>query len=804
MQQREYGARAAAPVLVSPAVARPARAAARGANASARDFRRPRGARRLYARGMRRLVLLTLLPATALAAQLAVPVTSVAPAVDDFLTMAPSTRVAGSLAAVHDFTQREPENGRPATERTDAYLARDAARLYVVFVCFDRQPARIRGHMTRRENLADEDQVTLYLDTFHDRQRAYAFAANPAGVQLDAIFTDGGGGDTTFDAVWQSEGRRTAAGYVVWMAIPFKSIRFDRGAAAWGVVLQRTIARKREEAFWPAVSADRQGTLTQEGELSGFAGVAPARNVQLTPYTLARAFRDIDFLAPAGPQFRARDLDSRSGVDAKLVVRNALVVDTTIRPDFSQVESDEPQVTVNQRFAVYFPEKRPFFLESSDYFSTAFADNSADFFHLTSPLLFTRNIRDPRAGVRVTGKLGATVIGVLLADDRAPGESVPRGDPLWGRSARFAVVRVARDIANGRVGAIVTEETLAGRKSTVAGVDARLVFLRTWVGTFRATASEDTFGARASGHTLDAEVVHDDRHLHYDLAYFEASPGYVQRAGFYRRPDIRRIMQLARYYFRPEGKRVAWWGPMTYAHASRDFSGLRLDRNLGIELDAKLGAATVADVYTGRTDETLRPVDFPALAQPKTYTQFWTGGDVQTQLSRSASLALSGYRQGKVNYAPPDGSAPFLTGEWFAKSELRLRPVTALSIDSSYILDRLASRGGEGVFTNQIVRTKWNYQFTRSLSLRVIAQYDSLLTNRAATSLPTTRNFNGDVLVTYMVSPGTALYVGYNGNLQNYDRALRLDPHGELLRTRDGMISDARQVFAKVSYQFVL
>ena len=755
---------------------------------------------------MRQLpILFALLCTTSLSAQLVIPTASVAPSVDDFLSMAPSARVAGSVAAVHDFIQREPDNGQPASEKSDVYLSHDADRLYVVFICFDRDPARIRGHMTRRENLADEDTVTLYLDTFHDRQRAYAFTANPAGVQQDAIWTEGGGSDMTFDTVWQSEGRRTANGYVVWMAIPFKSIRFDANAHDWGVVLQRTIARRREDAYWPVVSKEKQGVLTQEAALSGLGGVAPARNIQLTPYGLARSFHDIDFLRAAGPQFRSRDLDGRTGLDSKFVVHNSLVVDTTINPDFSQIESDEPQVTVNQRFEVYFPEKRPFFLENSDYFQTAFADNSADFFHLTSPLLFTRNIGDPQFGARVTGKLGGTLIGMLLADDRAPGETVRSGDAMFGKRARFAVARLARDAGNGRIGAIVTEETLAGQTNRVAGVDARLVLHKNWVAMFRATTSSDSFGAHSSGHTVDVEAVHDDNHLHYDVAYFEASPGYVQRAGFYRRPDIRRVMQLARYVFRPEGKRVAWWGPMTYFHASRDFSGHGLDRNMGFELDAKLVGSTFVDVYTGRTDETLRPADFASLTESKTFVQYWTGGDAQTQLSRAVSLTFSGYHQGKVNYAPPAGTAPFLTGEDYAKTVVRFRPTTALSIDTSYIVDRVSeAHGGDGVFTNQIVRTKWNYQFNRSLSLRVIAQYASVLANSAATSLPTTRNFNGDFLITYMVSPGTAFYAGYNGNLQNYDRDLRLDPNGGVLRTRNGMINDARQIFAKISYQLLL
>ena len=737
-----------------------------------------------------------------LAAAVTIPRAVVAPTIDDFVTMTPSARVASSVIKVGPFVQREPNNGQPATEAADAYLAYDADNFYAVFVCFDHEPAQIRGHMTRRENLTDEDVVTLYLDTFHDRQRAYAFTVNPAGVQQDAIWSENGGSDTTFDTVWRSQGRRTETGYVVWIAVPFKSIRFAATRSEWGLLLGRTIARKREETYWPLVSREQQGYLTQEASLTGLADVTPSRNIQLTPYALARSSRDIDFAAAAGPRFRQQNLASRTGIDSKFIVHNSLVVDATLNPDFSQVESDEPQVTVNQRFEVYFPEKRPFFLENSDYFQTAFADNSTDFFHLTSPLLFTRRIQDPHIGVRITGKLGANLVGLLIADDRAPGEIASPGSPLAGRRARFTVARFARDVAGNRLGAIVIERSFFGQGNRVAGVDGRFLLPHNWNGRFRATGSTDSGAVHSSGHTVDAELTRDDKHLFYDLGYFEASPGYVQRAGFYRRPDIRRVMQLARYLFRPEGKRVAWWGPMTYFHVSREFSGHQLDRNLGIELDAKVGRSTVFDIYTGRTDQTLRPVDYSTLPSRRTFVMYWTGGDISTQISRSVSLRFGGYHQGAINYDSPAGTAPFLTGEDYAKSVLTMHPTTALSIENTYIIDRLQQpRSGPRVFTNQIIRSKWNYQFTRSLSARVIAQYASVLAEPRFTSLATTKNLNGDFLISYTINPGTAFYLGYNGNLQNYDPALRLDPSGEILRTQRGVINDARQIFAKVSYQ---
>src|SRR5207244_874596 len=141
--------------------------------------------------------------------------------------------------------------------------------------------------------------------------------------------------------------------------------------------------------------------------------------------------------------------------------------------------------------------------------------------------------------------------------------------------------------------------------------------------------------------------------------------------------------------------------PTPYFHVSQKFSGHQLDRNLGIELDAKVGRSTVFDIYTGRTDQTLRPVDYSTLPSRRTFVMYWTGGDISTQISRSVSLRFGGYHQGAINYDSPAGTAPFLTGEDYAKSVLTMHPTTSLSIENTYIIDRLQQpRSGPRVFTN--------------------------------------------------------------------------------------------------------
>jgi hypothetical protein len=343
--------------------------------------------------------------------QLIIPHLQAAPKLEDFASMAPDAEAAKAMARVGGFVQRDPKDGAPATQKTFAYLGYTERNLYIVFVCFDSDLRAVRSHLTRRESIGDDDQVWVYLDTFDDRRRSYVFSTNPVGVQRDAIYTENNGTDDSFDTLWNSRGRLTSEGYVVWMELPFRSLRFpSRNAQQWGLILRREIQRNNESSFWPYVSSRIQGMLNQEAEAEGIENVSPGRNIQLIPYGTFNAFRALDTRDPNQARFTGAHARPQAGLDAKIVIHDSLVLDLTANPDFSQVESDDPQVTVNQRFEVYFPEKRPFFLENGNYFDTPF------------PLVFTRRIGDPKAGARLTGKLGRWAIGYFGIDDTAPRE----------------------------------------------------------------------------------------------------------------------------------------------------------------------------------------------------------------------------------------------------------------------------------------------------------------------------------------------------------------------------------------------
>jgi hypothetical protein len=810
---------------------------------------------------------------------LTIPRLTRAPALEDFLSMTPQSETALQMAKVTGFVQRDPHDGEKVSEKTEAYLGYDQKNLYIVFVCFD-DPKKVRARMSVREDIYDDDQVEVMLDTFHDRRRAYAFQTTPLGVQWDAIWTEAsreevnGNFDTSFDTVWDSRGKVTSRGFVVWMAIPFKSLRFPATKdQEWGIILYRGIVRKNEDAFWPQVSYKVAGRLGQAATLYGLEGISPGRSIELIPYGIMRGFRGLDQRDPYNPYFQNATAQGQAGMDAKFVIHDHFVLDLTANPDFSQVESEDPQITVNQRFEVYFPEKRPFFLENEDYFRTPF------------DLFFTRNIQDPSAGIRLTGKEGPYSVGLMATDDRAPGLAVPSfcppnetssicSDNLYGDRSYFTIARVSRDIfKQSSVGAVYTdwECPATGEFNRVGGVDTRLKFNANWTLEGQAVVSSSNLqGLNAAnlestceyglypfssgnvgnnnyyaGPADKLDLKREGLHFSYEGVYDDISPGFVTVPGFVNRVDIRGLYHTIDYRFRPKKGWIVDWGPSLNQRYVFDHEGNRLDTDYQPYLAVQGRGQTFFYLFPyEELRERLRPQDFYFLGlsvnQNQDYHEHRSSASFQTGYFKKVTVGAS-YNWGDgVNFVPAATASPqSLLGRLdTASATLTFRPVKPLKIENTYLFERLRATEneyrfalqeaalsetpgipiGKGIFDNHIVRSKWNWQFTPQLSLRLILQYNSVLANTPGsqlylantgqpfypyTYLPTEKEFNADFLITYLVHPGTAIYVGYNSDLQNLDHELMQDPAGLAgLYTAKGYMNDSRQFFVKVSYQF--
>jgi hypothetical protein len=773
---------------------------------------------------------------------LTIPRLNRAPALEDFLSMKPQGDAALQMAKVTGFVQRNPHDGAKVSEETAAYLGYDQKNIYVVFVCFD-DPSKVRGRMSRREDIYDDDEVEVMLDTFHDRRRAYAFQTTPLGVQWDAIWSEAtrdeisGNFDTSFDTVWDSRGRVTSQGFVVWMAIPFKSLRFPSTKEQdWGIILYRGIVRKNEDAFWPKISYKIAGRLGQAATLHGLEGISPGRSIELLPYGIMRSFRALDTTDPTNPYFQSAAAQGQFGMDAKFVIHDHFVVDVTANPDFSQVESEDPQITVNQRFEVYFPEKRPFFLENEDYFRTPL------------DLFFTRNIQDPSAGIRLTGKEGPYSVGLIATDDRAPGKAVPPYFPFSGTRSYFTVARVSRDLfKQSTIGALYTdwECPTTGEYNRTGGVDTRIKFNPNWSLDAQAVTSSSNLmgnyyapsgyssnncetnlfpfdsgnvgnGSHYAGPADKVELKREGLHFSYDGIYEDISPGFVTVPGFVNRVDIRYAWQEADYRFRPKTGWIVDWGPSLIQRLVFDHEGTRLDTDYQPYMAIQGRGQTFIYLFPyEELRERLRTQDFCYLGfscQPQPnqdYHEHSSGASILTSIFQKMTAGASYHWGDGTNYvanasSPAPLNNPFLARQDTATGTLTFRPIKPLKIENTYLFERLRTIGANhGIFNDHIVRSKWNWQFTPQLSLRMILQYNSLLANTPGTSdlytyLPTSRQFNADFLLTYLVHPGTAVYVGYNSDLQN----LNVVPHEGVFNTAKGYINDSRQFFVKVSYQF--
>ena len=673
------------------------------------------------------------------------------PKIDDFATFE-APRGSTRMAAIDALVQRTPVDGAPISERTVVYLGYDAQHLYAVFVCSS-PPGTVRAHRVNRDRLPDDDDsVALQLDTFHDRRRLYGFQVNPAGVQVDGVYTEGQGWDLSFDTAWTAETVIRPNGYVVLITVPFSSVRFPAAVEhRWGIFVYRGLPRKNEEAFWPAYSTRFQSRIAYAAELNGLRELDAGHSAQIIPYG---TFRNGRLEQPGDVSSAATDrfAEVRGGVDMKTVLRESLVLDLTANPDFSQVESDEPQTTVNKRFEVFFPEKRPFFIENASYFETPV------------PVLFTRRIRDPRVGARFTGKVGPYAIGSLVTDD-VGAESAEQSRALT------SVFRLSRDVgAESHVGLIYAGRTDSALDNHVAGADGRWRMNRNWVATAQALASTNHLrdvDSRA-GTALRAGVEANSHRYAYNLAVTDISPGFQASSGFVPRTDIREITQATGLTLRPAGKRVVSWGPALTLTRIWDHQEIPLEGSARLETNVDLHRQTRFSVFHAIKEERLRPEDLPILPRAARFDQRTTGVTVSSA-PWSALAFSSEFSVGTaINLTPAEGRLPTVGDARSATVTASVRPVPALTVDATYIWSQLADRASAATaFADRIVRARVNYQITGRLSARTIARHELLSSDDRLSSLSGHRDSNLDVLVTYLVQPGTAVYAGFNVDRQH-------------------------------------
>lgn len=733
------------------------------------------------------------------------------------------TEPAWSQAArLTGFHQYQPVDGRPAEERTEVRVFYSQDAIYFGILAYAKNPASIRATVADRDNLGNEDRVTIYLDTFNDRRRAFFFVVNPLGAQGDGMRTEGaasagnmfgGNVDWNPDFRFESKGQLTDSGYVVEVRIPFKSLRFPSGdPQTWGINIVRNVQATGFEDTWTDARRATASFLGESGSLTGIADIERGITTEVQPFVTAQwnGARAID------GGFERGDLNPDAGVNLKVALPS-VTLDATVKPDFSQVESDAGLVTVNERFALFFAEKRPFFLEGIELFNTP------------NQLVYTRQIGSPIAGAKVTGKLGAISVAYLSAldDTPCPGGAIggPIGEPNCDK-ALFNVARLRRDFGGNSTAALTITDRRAGdTTNTVVAGDVRYVFGRmyyfeTQLGASR-TRDPVALGTSdvKTAPVWKAELDRTGRSWGFNYQFNGLSDEFVSRAGFVPRTGIinARAFNRLSFYGRPGAllENLTFFLGPTRIWLYDNFA-LR-DAYEGEEsLNAmfRLRGGWNLSLNTSRNFFTFDQRSFGALfvggpggLQPYVPPDDQLAGLIETSLTVTTPV----FRQVNATATLARNEVPiFAEGsegrELRATGSLTLRPTVSVRAEASLQLSQIdRERDGSEYARTVIPRLKVEYQPTRALFFRVVSQYTAQRTSALLTPTgePLFRS-NGapalgselgtlrtDWLVSYEPTPGTVAFFGYGDTRAGIDTSHLSD----LERQADGF-------FVKVAYQW--
>ena len=718
---------------------------------------------------------------------------------------------------IDDFVQIAPVEGAPGTEETEVWMTYDRDNLYFAFHAHYTDPGMIRANRADRDEIGGDDRMSVLFDPFLDQQRAYQFSVNAYGVQSDELVnadgsrgasrsrspqsrsgggsrggrSSGGGGsglsnsgqfgvrgDRSWNALYETRGRMVEDGWTAEMAIPFKSLRYPAlagdGGRRWGFQITRVIRGKSEAQSWSPISRGVAGQLTQFGVLEGLSDLSRSRNLEILPELTGARLGALD---TSTGEFDNRDPFGDLGVSVKYGITPNLTADMAYNPDFSQIESDQPQIETNQRFALFYPEQRPFFLEGQEIFQTA----------TPLTLLHTRTIVDPRFGGKLTGKVGRTTLGVIVADDEAAGRLDDSVDPRFGTTAQTFVGRARYDLyPESYVGAIMTAREFGHDYNRVGGIDGRFRLGRTHRFSFMGVGSEtrSTEYGFLRGPAFEADFTRQGRNLSYGAAYGSVDPEFWTETGFLPRWNLRQATANVGYRWWPESTLITW-GPTVNYLRLYDHAGVLQDEQIQGQASFQFRHNISVTANMSRDLERFEEVDF----RKSGYGAF---GVISSRLVS----VVGGINRGDGILYSYDGFTNPLTASPYQRAILGEsttgnflisgRPSSRWRSDLTGIFSRLVDPTATAkVVDVKIFRTRTTYQFTDRLLLRYILEHNTF-----------SKTLGNNLLMTYRINAGTVAFLGYD---DRYRQGRRIDeflfPTAALQRTN-------RAVFGKLSYLF--
>ena len=683
-------------------------------------------------------------------------------------------------------TETNPGENVPASVETHAYLVEDGTRLLIAFDARDPDPKSIRAYLRDRDRAFNDDFVGIVIDSFGDKRYAYEFFANALGVQMDLTNDDVSQRESeSWDAIWDSAGKISDGGFAVEMAIPLSQLRFRNtdGERVWGVDILRF--RPRGDRVRISNNPSERGRncyLCQFSQIRGLAGVASGKNLEIVPsLTAARGQSRVN---PLNDPWQSKT-NSDVGLNVRWGVTEALTANLTLNPDFSQVEADVAQLDINQQFALFYPETRPFFLEGADYYRTPIQ------------AVFTRTIADPRIGAKLTGQPGDSTLGVFAVEDELtnlliPGPQDSSTTSLDATNTAF-VSRYSHNTAGGaQLGALFTNRSGDGYHNEVGGLDALLrvggrhtfraqyLLSDTAYPTSTATSFAQPLGS-FDGAARQLRYTFNHRAWYADVTYKNYDAGFRADAGFLPRVGIEQSEYQASHIWQRSGARP-WKNIQAGAEGATTYSvdGAMLDRTANAFVN-----------FQGPMQSFIRFTVGPG-------SRVWNGRrfdgngmDVYSQLRPRGGLSV----QMQVHFGEQVD---------FANTRLalerRLQPNIEWNVNHHLLLrlrhtkSTLTAKTGPRVFEANLTDLRVTWQFDVRSYIRFTTQRQDVERNVAMYTDPTTQahslTLGTQLLYAYKLNPQTLLYLGYADSDLEDDRMVDLT-------------STNRTMFAKFSYAWL-
>lgn len=651
----------------------------------------------------------------------------------------------------------QPGENIEAPVKTEFFITYDKTNIYAAFKCYEPDMGSIRAHLSDRDKDFGDDFVGLALDTFNDERKNYILWVNPRGVQEDAIMV-GPGYDSAFDTIYDASVGLYDWGYVVEMVVPFSSLRFQRaeGSQIWGIDAWRNRPREKM-TIMGLFPRDRNNNCyqCQMLKIEGFEGITPGRNIQLSP-TFTAAKRDERSSMPDG-EFQNVHEKGDLGFTGQWGITPNMTLSTTLNPDFSQVEADARQLDINQPFALYFQEKRPFFTEGSDYFNTPMN------------AIYTRSLREPEWGVKLTGKEGTHSVGAFYVEDEYSNLLLPGSQFSRTKSRRIkseaTVLRYKKDFSsNYTLGAMVTNRESEDYYNRTIGLDSKLRFTDKddlnihYMGSF--TQYPDDIAAdfgqeqgEFSDSALSMRYAHGTRNYNFVAVYRDFGEGFRADLGFIPKVGFREIQVGGDYtWIAGPGK---WWTSLNFATTyinQEDKNGFPLEKGFQSSLSFMGTMNTSSDLIFRNMETTYAGLQYDlASLSGSFFTRPNADIRVGMQFAIGDSLDYANNRLGKSFTLMP--TINFSLGD-----NLRV------SIDHSF--ERMEVNDVR-LYTANIFQSILKYQFNTRTYLRSIIQYvnyDYNVDNYLFQQEPKFKGLFNQLLFSYRITPQTVFFLGYSDN----------------------------------------